>query len=206
MRSTLSYTKSFFPRNGRSRIGFLPPSPFDFPHGKFHTGFPRRFFDRCSINDLAEILVSHPRTGRTAITVPNVKTYAPLAQLCNVPRARQRIVSVPYLAWDSPRLWPASGHAKLWIDRFYWISWSQRPKLCFDVTKLDACFFFSRFRKWIWRGSSLIGFFLWLIPLKWNKETNLFRIANKKATFFFYLFWNFLNISFEILKFFPFEK
>lgn len=70
--------------------------------------------------------------------------------------------------------------------------------------------FFFRFRKWIWRGSSLIGFFLCLIPLEWNKEMNLFRIANRKTIFFFFfvrcnfygnLFWKFLNISFEILKF-----
>lgn len=45
--------------------------------------------------------------------MPNVKACAPLAQLCNVPRARQRIVSARYFAWDSPRLWPASGDAKL---------------------------------------------------------------------------------------------
>lgn len=34
--------------------------------------------------------------------MPNVKAYATPAQLCNAPRARQRMVSVRYFAWDSP--------------------------------------------------------------------------------------------------------
>lgn len=125
-----------------------PPFPPRYPIFRMRNsihGIQRRFFDCRSINGLPETLVSHPRTRRTiAITMPNVKAYSSLAQLCNVPRARQRIVSVPYLAWDSPRLWPASGDAKLWtrrIGQFYWIS-CRKDRNYASMWRSWTCFFF----------------------------------------------------------------
>lgn len=73
----------------------------DFLHGKFH-------MVSADPSAALPLMVSQklwPVRGHDdTITMPNVKAYAPLAQLCNVPRARQRIVLVRYFAWDSPGL------------------------------------------------------------------------------------------------------
>lgn len=139
-----SYTKPFFfSIKWKTRIGFLPASISDFPHGKFHTefnagsstAFPLTVFQKLS---------ARPRTRRRPITMPNVKACAPLAQLCNVPRARQRIVSARYFAWDSPRLWPASGDAKLcYIESANSIGYPAETMLRCDQVGRVFFFFFS---------------------------------------------------------------
>lgn len=113
---------------------------WEIPYGKFNAGsstaFPLTVFQKLS---------ARPRTRRRPITMPNVKACAPLAQLCNVPRARQRIVSARYFAWDSPRLWPASGDAKLcYIESANSIGYPAETMLrCDQVGRVFFFFFFA---------------------------------------------------------------